>query len=95
MISNVRSSENAPAYTMVANEDVIKAIVSFFYRDDSDTVLIFLTIYVPVTLRAEALRSSYFLGNILKVLILIGFIIVGNVGFLPAKTLCEGELHKT
>ena len=67
MISNLRSSENAPAYTIVANEDVIKAIVSFFYRHDSDTVFVFFTIYVPLTLRAEALRSSYFLGNILKV----------------------------
>ena len=34
MISNLRSSENAPAYKMAANEGVIKAIV-IFYRDDS------------------------------------------------------------
>ena len=34
MISNLRSSENAPAYKMAANEGVIKAIVTF-YRDDS------------------------------------------------------------
>ena len=41
MISNLRSSENAPAYMLATNEGVIKAIVNF-YRDDSDSVLIFL-----------------------------------------------------
>ena len=34
MISNLRSSGNAPAYKMAANEGVIKAIL-MFYRDDS------------------------------------------------------------
>ena len=35
MISILRSSANAPAYTMITKEGVIKAIVSFF-RDDSE-----------------------------------------------------------
>ena len=34
MISNLRSSGNAPAYKMAANEGFIKAIV-ILYRDDS------------------------------------------------------------
>ena len=39
MISNLRSSENAPAYSLAANEGVIKAIVNF-YRDESDSVFL-------------------------------------------------------
>ena len=47
MISNLRSSENAPAYD-AANEGARKAIASY-YRDDSDTVFLdLLTIYVPI-----------------------------------------------
>ena len=45
MILNLRSSENGLAYTLAANEGVIKAVVNF-YRDDSDKV--FLVIYVPI-----------------------------------------------
>ena len=33
-------------HTMAANKDFTKAIASFFFRDDSDTV--FLSIYVPI-----------------------------------------------
>ena len=39
MILNSRSSENVPAYTLAANEGVIKEIV-YFYRNDSDTVFL-------------------------------------------------------
>ena len=39
MISNLHSSENAPAYTLAANEGVIKAIGNF-YRGDSDSVFL-------------------------------------------------------
>ena len=47
MISNLRSSENAPAYD-AAKEGARKAIASY-YRDDSDTVFLdLLTIYVPI-----------------------------------------------
>ena len=34
---NLRSLENAPAYTLASNEGVLKAIENFC-RDDSDTV---------------------------------------------------------
>ena len=34
IISNFRSSANAPAYTMATKEGVIKAVVSFLFRDD-------------------------------------------------------------
>ena len=37
LISNLHSSENAPAYTLAANEGGIKAMVNF-YRDVSDSV---------------------------------------------------------
>ena len=59
MILNLRSSENAPAYTLASNEGVIKAIVNFC-QDDSDTV------FLPL---CHDLRPS-----ILKVQILIGLI---------------------
>ena len=42
MILNLRSSENGLAYTLAANEGVIKAVVNF-YRDDSDTVFLCLS----------------------------------------------------
>ena len=45
LISNLRSSENAPTYTFASNEGLIKAIVNFC-PDGSDTVsLVFLMIY--------------------------------------------------
>ena len=47
MISNLHSSENAPAKTLASIEGVIKAIVNF-YRDDSDSVFVFHMIYVPI-----------------------------------------------
>ena len=42
MISNLRSSENAPIYSLAANEGVIKAIVNY-HRDDSDSVFLLLS----------------------------------------------------
>ena len=39
LILNLRSSENAPAYTLASNEGFIKAIVNFL-PDDSDTVFL-------------------------------------------------------
>ena len=39
MITNLRSSENAPAYMLADDEGVIKAIVNF-YRDNSDSVFL-------------------------------------------------------
>ena len=39
MISNLRFSENAPAYMLATDEGVIKAIVNF-YLDDSDSVFL-------------------------------------------------------
>ena len=51
MISNLRSSENAPAYMLAADEGVIKAIVNF-YRDDSDSVFLRL----PHDLRPNILK---------------------------------------
>ena len=51
MISNLRSSEDAPTYMLAADEGVIKAIVNF-YRDDSDSVFLRL----PHDLRPNILK---------------------------------------
>ena len=45
IILNLRSSENGLAYTLAANEGVIKAVVNF-YRDGSDTVFLCLSHYL-------------------------------------------------
>ena len=62
MISSSHSSENAAAYTMAANKDVIKAIVSLNEMIQIQSFFVFLT-YALLSIPKEGFSAIIFLRS--------------------------------
>ena len=60
-ILNLRSSENVPAYTLAANEGVVKETVNFTAMIQIRSFLVFLMIYVPI-LNSEGRNFDWLCG---------------------------------
>ena len=60
-ILNLRSSENVPAYTLAANEGVVKETVNFTAMIQIWSFFVFLMIYVPI-LNSEGINFDWLYG---------------------------------
>ena len=60
-ILNLRSSENVPAYTLAANEGVVKETVNFTALIQIWSFFVFLMIYVPI-LNSEGINFDWLYG---------------------------------